>query len=80
VLAPAGQVTDCALNIDAEAGRALDPGLAHQPGDSLEVHRQAQAQAQHELGVHPRRTLRAAGLLVDVFDVFKQQRVLLPPR
>jgi hypothetical protein len=31
---------------------ALQAGLAHEPGDPLAVHRLAQAQ--HQLGVHPR--------------------------
>ena len=44
--------------------QALDPGLAHQPGDPLEVDRQPQPERQ--LGVHPRRTVGAARLLVDV--------------
>jgi hypothetical protein len=31
---------------------ALDPGVAHQPGDPLDVHRHAEPE--HELGMHPR--------------------------
>ena len=36
---------------------ALQPVLAHQPGDPLAVHRLAQAQ--HQLGMHPRPAVRA---------------------
>ena len=54
---------------------ALDPGLAHQPGDPLVVDRQPEPEGQ--LGVHPRRAVGAARLGVDVVDVFEQQLVLL---
>jgi hypothetical protein len=71
------RVTDRAAMAAAPV-EALDPGLPHQPGDPLEVHRQSQAE--HELGVHPRGTVRAARLLVNLLDMFEQQRILLRPR
>ncbi len=37
----------------------------------------AQPESQREFGVHPRRAVGAAGLLVDLLDVFEQQLVLL---
>jgi hypothetical protein len=57
---------------------ALDPGLAHQSGDPLEVHQQAQPEGQ--LGVDTRRAVGAARLFVDSADVFQQQLVLLASR
>ena len=54
---------------------ALDPGLAHQPGDPLEVHRQTQPEGQ--LGVHPRGSIGASRLGMNVSDVLEQQCVLL---
>ena len=72
-----GRVADRAAVASAPV-EALDPGLAHQPGDPLEVHRQAQPERQ--LGVHPRRTVGAARLVVDLSDLLEQQLVLLASR
>jgi hypothetical protein len=54
---------------------ALDPGLAHQPGDSPEVDRQPETERQ--LDVHAGGAVRSAGLLVDLTDLLQQQLVLL---
>jgi hypothetical protein len=57
---------------------ALDPSLAHQPSDPLEVHRQAQPEGR--FGVDARRAVGAARLFVDPADLFQQQLVLLTSR
>ena len=55
--------------------QAADAGLAHEPGHPLLVH--DQAQAQRELGVHPRRAVAATRIGVDLLDVFEEQFVVL---
>ena len=71
-----GGVADGAAVASAPV-EALDAGLAHQPGDPLVVDRQAEPQGQ--LGVDPRPAVGAAGLFVNLLDVFEQQLVLLDP-
>jgi len=57
---------------------ALDPGVAHQPGDPLEVDRQPETEGQ--LGVNARGAVRFAGLGMNLSDLFQQQLVLLIAR
>ena len=54
---------------------ALNACLTHQPGDPFEV--DLIAQFHRQLGVHARRTVRPAGLLVDLPDDLEQQLVVL---
>jgi hypothetical protein len=68
------RVANCAAAASPPV-QALDPGLAHQSGDPLEVDRQTQAQRQ--LGVHAWRAVGEARLLVDVPDLLEQWFVLL---
>lgn len=57
------------------AVETLDPGLTHEPLDPFEADRQPQPE--REFGVHPRGAVGAAGIGVDLLDVFEQHRVLL---
>lgn len=57
---------------------ALQPGLAHQPGDPLAVH--VLAQAQHHLGVHPRPAVGTPRFLVNCGDQLHQLLIAHLPR
>jgi hypothetical protein len=49
---------------------ALQAGLAHEPGDPLVVHRQAQTERQ--LGVHPRPPVGATRVSMDLLNMLEQ--------
>jgi hypothetical protein len=77
---PAG----CASGVADEASVAsrpvgdLDAGLAHQPGDPLDVHRHAVPE--HELGVHPGRAVGATQFGMNPLDMFQERLVILMAR
>jgi hypothetical protein len=71
---PRGWVADGAAAASAPV-EALDASVAHEPGDSLEIHRKPKPERQ--FSVDPRRTVRFPGVSVNLLDLFQQVLILL---